>query len=208
MLDTLFFNNQLQKLIPVDEATKQTGIPLSQLEKLIIAPVPGRHLWMDKPRTEQIISRLMTSVPNVSTVDQLPNLPDQLAVLLRAEITGLTDFYELTPEEKDWIEQHLQNILRPVVYKIIERHFSQQNTASETEIAKQILAESAVMSWQNANFDHWHIQVIDTVLGAFAFKLQADETVIFCQVPIYPELSFFCLLLEKFCAKLDIIRLT
>ncbi|MEM9773298.1 MAG: hypothetical protein AAF902_01875 [Chloroflexota bacterium] len=207
MLDTLLLDNQIIKLMPLADVADHTGIDVAKFEELIIAPVPGGDIWADKPRMDQIVTRLISSLPRMSSVDALPNLPDQLAVLLRGEITQLSGSYPVTLDEKDWIEQHLQNVLRPVVYKFIERQLTGNQARSWPQIVDQVLSESAGLGWQTAEIDGWQIQIIDTVLGGTALKLSAENETIYSQIPIYPELEFFFQLLNEFTATLDKIVL-
>ncbi|MEM8861117.1 MAG: hypothetical protein AAGD96_22565, partial [Chloroflexota bacterium] len=136
-------------------------------------------------------------------VEELPQLPDQLAVLLRSELTRLNNRFPLTPEEKDWIEQHLQNLLRPIIYKIIDIRLKEPSSQFSDDQLDDLIGSTAEIGWQEIDKDGVNIKPIQTILGTSAFLFEAEGSKIYSQISPNFEFSFFHNFMHRFSQKLQ-----
>ena len=168
-------DNPPTELIPLSEALQLTGLDRSVLEPLEAGQEPIHPLWEDTNLTTSLLSKLGRSISPTMSVDELPKLPDQLAILLRNELTMVSTQYPLTAEEKDQFERQLQDALRPLIYAIIEQKLSGASLQANEKEAGYQLGRSINLGWQTLEIDGWQILELDSALGPLGFRFSKNE---------------------------------
>lgn len=164
---------------PIDEVLELTGITIEEFESAFPRQDQYGPFWSDENGWEKILQLLGDLIPKNVPVKKLPEVPDQLAINLRSELTLLSDTYPLTAEEKDWFEQLLQDALRPVVYLIIQKTVSEKELG-EAETEMQSLVENSLSDGLlKIEIRDWSISEVESFLGVVAYRFKGKDQQLF-----------------------------
>jgi len=161
-------------------------------------------IWADAQFKADVIKSVGQSVPRKLTTAELPALPDQLSLLLRSEITLVSGKYVLSSEERDEAEQLLQNIIRPIIYHIIDRNYANKPNAQPAALVADAISQTITTSWQAVNTGNWEIRPLDSLVGHIGYEFRTDNEVMYSNSPLIAKGRFFydlaIALAEKICA--------
>ena len=125
----------------------------------------GGRLWEARETLDEIESAVVAGVDVKRSVDRLPNLPDEAAQLLRAELLARVEAFDLNNSGIDVIEQLLQDRLRPVVYAAIQAHYQPgRPLPTLADLQAETLSQSAMLGaesrWESPNGKPWTIRIL------------------------------------------------
>lgn len=181
-------------LAPLEDVIASTGVDQSVLEQLSSPSFSCNPIWDDHVLRDAIATGLATSIPAQVPVEALPKLPDQLALLLRSELTLAANKYPLNMEEKDCAEQLLQDLTRPLVYHLVERHYAEKPAAEPEAIVCRTISETIVANWQSIQTDKWEVRLLDSLIGPIGYEFRTSDEVMYSKRKMTAEGEFFYML--------------
>lgn len=162
-------------LTPLSDILEKIELDSSVLLPFQTDQSPVLALWNDTDFCDRLVQRLTGSIPAGMPVDQLPTLPDQLAILLRTELTIASENEPISVEEKDRLEAQLQNVLRPVIYAHIEQSLTGQSGGDPVEMVQDILSKSITIGWQSIQVDDWLVSEIESIIGGVGYRFESGQ---------------------------------
>ena len=178
-------------LTPLGDVLASTGVERSVLDQLSSPSLSCNSIWSDTTLRDAIATGLATSIPDRVPVEDLPKLPDQLALLLRSELTLAASKYSLSTEEKDGAEQLLQDLIRPLVYHLVERYYAEKPAAEPEAIVCRTISETIVANWQSIKTDQWEIRLLDSLVGPIGYEFRTTNEVMYSKREMTAEGDFF-----------------
>ncbi len=171
-------DNKKIDLIPLEDALAQSGLAASDLDPLKVGQEPAHPIWSDETFTQMVAAKLLGSILPGMPIEDFPKLPDQFGILLRSELTLVSNRYTLTSEEKDFFEQRLQNVLRPIIYEAVQAKLAAGHSERARLTIGQILSETTGLGWQKIEAGEWSVCEIDSAVGVVGYLLSnGDEFV-------------------------------
>ncbi|MFT5193721.1 MAG: hypothetical protein ACI9EW_003504 [Cellvibrionaceae bacterium] len=165
-------------------------------------------IWADASFRAETASHLIMSIPKEMPVEDLPTLPDQLAILLHTELILAMDKYQVDTEEKDTAEQLLQDIMRPIVYHLIERHYAGRPNGEQTAIVCEAISQTITPNWQVVNHGKWEIRLLDSLIGPIGYEFRTADEVMYSDGSMTVSGEFFYLLAISLAQSMSTIVLT
>ncbi len=176
---TVKIDDKTFELIPLDQALEQTGLDPADLTPFEAGHEPPHPIWSDPTFAQPLAAKLVGSIAPNLPLEQYPTLPDQLAILLRNELTLASDRFEMSAEEKDLCEQRLQNVLRPIVYAVVQAKLEAADGQADLLTLEHILSETVGEGWQTITLGEWSVQELESALGLTGYRFtQADKIVV------------------------------
>jgi len=180
----------------LEDVLTSTGVDRALLDQftqdlLLSSNRQANPIWADAQFKANVIERISNSVPKKASTAELPTLPDQLSLLLRSELTLVSGTYTLDLEERDGSEQLLQDIIRPIIYHVIERHYADKPTAQPAALVASTISETIAVSWHSLNADKWDVRPLDSLIGHIGYEFRASDEVMYSNCPLTAEGDFF-----------------
>ncbi|MFK7805877.1 MAG: hypothetical protein AB8G95_29875 [Anaerolineae bacterium] len=196
-------------LSALEDVLSSTGVDRALLnrfskELLLSNSERANPIWEDVAFKAQVIERLGQSIPSKMTSTELPTLPDQLSLLLRSEMTLVSENYALTLDERDRGEQLLQDLIRPIIYHVIERFYAKKPNAQPAALVASAISQTITTNWQASNAGKWEIRPLDSLIGPIGYEFRTTNEVVYSDCPMTAEGAFFnsltISLAEKICS--------
>ena len=199
----------LVKLSDALALTQINEMVLGQLQAgSVLSEGESSHpVWGDEQLKEKTAQRLAQSIPSKMPIDVLPTLPDQLALLLRSELTLAHAEYPLEAAEKDNAEQLLQDLTRPIVYHLIERHYAGQPADEPAKLITQVISQTITIGWQTVKSGRWNIHLLDSRIGGVGYRFHNGQETIYSEGGMTAEGSYFIELAQTLAEAMCAIKL-
>ena len=189
-------------LTPLSEILQKIELDRSVLLPFQTEQSTALALWNDAGFCDQLVQRLTGSIPAGMPVDQLPTLPDQLAILLRTELTIASENEPISLEEKDRLEAQLQNMLRPVIYAHIEQSLTGQSGGDPVETVQDILSKSITIGWQSIQVNDWSVSELESIIGGVGYRFESGQKTYYGEKKHTAESAFLIRMSEAVLAKI------
>ena len=194
-------------LAPLEDVLASTGLASPVLDELVVPDLSDNLIWNNGLLRDEIAERLAKSIPEQVPVEELPRLPDQLALLLRSELTVAANKHPLDTEEKDEAEQLLQDLIRPLVYHLVERHYAEKPVAEPEAIVCRTISETIVTNWQSIKAEKWEIRLLDSLIGPIGYEFRTTDEVMYSKQKMTAKGDFFYTLAVSVAEKMFVINL-